>query len=94
MYFLQNDDQVQAQAEQQDNNAQRPPSRFESFISVTRTLIIRALIIYFITNFFRKQTPTTPPAGESGQPGQARLPASNFFPNGTLFVSKIHSSFK
>lgn len=79
----QNDNEVQPQAQQPDGNqAQNQPSRFESFISLTKTLIIRAIIIYFISNFFRK-SPTPQTTTEPGQP--LRLPASNFFSNGTIF---------
>lgn len=36
-------------------NAQqaRQPTAGESFMSITKSLIIRAIIIYFITSFFR-----------------------------------------
>lgn len=64
---------------------QRQPSRFESFFSVTRTLIVRALIIYFISNLFRgKSPPVAQNSTDAGRP--ARLPAANLFQNGTLFV--------
>ncbi|XKL66053.1 hypothetical protein PGB90_009473 [Kerria lacca] len=64
--------------------AQRPPSRFESFISITKTLIVRALIIYFISNFFRgKQPATVHNSTDSGH--VTKLPAVNYFRNGTFF---------
>ena len=93
LLYFQNNDQVD-RADPQEGQPQRPPSRFESFISVVKTLIFRALIIYFITNFFRGKPPT--PSTNSTQSGQVRLPASNIYRNGTIFVStvNIHSSSK
>lgn len=71
-----------------NEQAQRPPSRFESFISITKTLILRALIIYFITNFFRgRPTQTSENSTDSSQ--LTKLPASNLFSNGTMFVSNF-----
>jgi hypothetical protein len=74
-----------------EGQPQRQQSRFESFVSVVRTLIVRALIIYFITNFFRGKTPT--PQTNSTQSGQVRLPASNIYRNGTMFVSTEYCVF-
>lgn len=64
----------------------------ESFLGVTKTLIVRALIIYFITSFFRR--PTTPPPTTEGQvsaPAQ-KYAAWNYFENGTVFDLHIYLS--
>lgn len=78
---------------------QRPPSKLESFFAITKSLIVRALIIYFITSFFRSRpaaTPTTTSLSGVSAPPQAR----NMFENGTklslhfyLTESQIHNSF-
>lgn len=63
-----------------------PPSRLESFFAITKSLILRALVIYFITSFFRK--PAAPPVVSDGDPSAPALlsnPAWNFFENGTMF---------
>lgn len=72
---------------------QRQPTQLESFFAVTKSLIIRALVIYFITSFFRRPGATPPaptaiddPTGTRiAAPAGARPPAWNFFENGTLF---------
>lgn len=77
----------------------------ESFFAVTKSLIIRALIIYFVSSFLRRSS--TPATNETGAdlpngvgvgvgvpPGQspARIPASNFFTNGTIFDLHVYVS--
>lgn len=52
---------------------------------MTKSLIIRALIIYFVSSFLRKPAPvadnaTGDPAGTPANPA-----ATNYFSNGTLF---------
>lgn len=74
----------------------QPPTRSESFFAITKSLIIRALIIYFVSSFLRRSsTPDTetPTAVGPQQPDAvvSRLPAINFFNNGTLF--DLHGSF-
>ena len=69
------------------NTIQRQPSKMESFFAITKSLIIRALIIYFITSFFRSRTPvnnnsTTPTAAV----------ARNMFENGTKMSLYIYLS--
>ncbi|XP_063976009.1 putative lipid scramblase CLPTM1 [Diachasmimorpha longicaudata] len=61
------------------------PSRWESFFAVAKSLIIRSLIIYFVTSFFRR-SPADSTSSNLGvsSPG-ARLPAVNLFENGTAF---------
>lgn len=86
--YFQNSAPNNAAVAPENEQPQRQPSRFESFLSVARSLIVRALIIYFISNLFRgKQTPVVQNSTDSSRP--ARLPAANLFQNGTLFVSII-----
>lgn len=82
-----------AQGGQPNAQEQRQPTRMESFFATTKSLIVRALVIYFITSFFRRpQTGnvTTPETGV-GQPG-SRNPSWNYFDNGTEFDLYIYLS--
>lgn len=62
------------------------PTKLESFFAITKTLIIRGLIIYFITSFFRR--PATVEPGPGGAV-PTKVPAFNIFENGTVMVSII-----
>ncbi|KAK3914606.1 Cleft lip and palate transmembrane protein 1-like protein [Frankliniella fusca] len=87
-----------AQADQGDVQGQqqqaRQPTGMESFFAITKSLIIRALVIYFITSFFRKpQTPVVPTDSAGGVQFKGNLPAFNLFENGTsmdlyVFISE------
>lgn len=69
-------------ADQSQQQQQQQPTRFESFFAITKSLIVRALVIYFITSFFRR--PATPP-GELGTTAPtSKLQAYNLFENGTI----------
>lgn len=57
----------------------------ESFFAVTKSLIIRALVIYFISQLLRRPSTTDPTASQPGKIDQKQLPAFNYFENGTLF---------
>lgn len=75
-----------------ENNEQRQKaqqSRLESFFAITKSLIIRALIIYFISSLFRRSdnNPKSPNAV-----GDTRLQAVNIFSNGTLFDLSVYLS--
>lgn len=62
----------------------------ESFFSILKTVIVRALIIYFITSFFRKPSQPTPAANSgSNVPSVA---ARNLFSNGTSLTLYIYLS--
>lgn len=66
-----------------DVNAERPErqqSRFEMIFSVAKSLIVRGLIIYFISTFFRRST--TPNVDQSNE---NKIGAVNLFENGTIF---------
>lgn len=72
-----------------DQRRKPQPSRLESFFAITKSLIIRALIIYFISSFFRR------PDNNSKSPhttSDTRLQAVNIFSNGTLFDLSIYLS--
>lgn len=63
----------------------RQPGRAESFFAMTKSLIIRALIIYFITSFFRRPQTTPPPQNPNDPDVKTQAPAWNLFENGTMF---------
>lgn len=79
-----------AEAQQQP---ERQPSRFESYFAVTKSLIVRAVIIYFVSSFFRRpaSTPTTDVAPGTGGDGQT-MAALNYFENGTLYDLHVYLS--
>ncbi|EDW39932.1 GL16472 [Drosophila persimilis] len=70
--------------EPQQQQPQNQPTRMESFFAMTKSLILRALIIYFVSSFFRK--PQTN-AGEDKSVANAgpKITAWNYFENGTDF---------
>ncbi|KAJ9576720.1 hypothetical protein L9F63_025383, partial [Diploptera punctata] len=65
------------------------PTKLESFFAITKTLIIRGLIIYFITSFFRR--PQTADPGPGGTV-PTRVPAVNIFENGTVMDLYVYLS--
>lgn len=72
------DGEVSADQAQQ----QQQPTRLESFFAITKSLIVRALVIYFITSFFRR--PAAPPGEPGSAPATSKLQAFNLFENGTV----------
>ncbi|XP_034826753.1 putative lipid scramblase CLPTM1 [Maniola hyperantus] len=69
--------------EQIDEQRRRmQPTKLESFFAVTKSLIIRALVVYFITSLFRQ--PSAPKPDINSPPGVVRTPAINMFANGTV----------
>ncbi|XP_044254210.1 cleft lip and palate transmembrane protein 1 homolog [Tribolium madens] len=72
-----NETQPTQNAQQQP---QHQPTRMESFFAITKSLIIRALIIYFITSFFRKPAP--PQTNNTGV-ATPSFAAKNMFTEGT-----------
>lgn len=85
----QNNDETEANAENNEQRQKAQQSRLESFFTITKSLIIRALIIYFISSLFRRSdnNPKSPNAV-----GDARLQAVNIFSNGTLFDLSVYLS--
>lgn len=71
---------------------QPQPTRMESFMALAKSLIIRALIIYFISSFFRK--PVAPQNDPQKNPAATgpRVSAWNFFENGTYFDLHVYLS--
>ncbi|CAG2174857.1 unnamed protein product, partial [Oppiella nova] len=74
------------QAVEPQADPQPPQPQGSRFWSVAQGLIFRALIIYFITSFFRKSS--TPATGGAGSGGLANtkpaISSSNLFTNGTV----------
>lgn len=58
------------------------PTKLESFFAITKSLIIRALVVYFITSMFRQ--PAAPKPELNSATGAPRAPAVNMFTNGTV----------
>lgn len=82
-------------AENAVNPAAGPPpaGRAEGFFAITKSLMIRALIIYFITSMFRRpQPPVDSVPGKPGVPATARLPSSQLYANGTMFDLYVYIS--
>lgn len=85
---------LQSQAAAAENpQLNRQPTQLESFFAVTKSLIIRALVIYFISSFFRRPATTPVPNAKDGAIGaDPRVPAWNFFDNGTIFDLYVYIS--
>ncbi|XP_051155513.1 putative lipid scramblase CLPTM1 [Leptopilina boulardi] len=66
----------------------------ESFFAITKSLIIRALIIYFISSFFRRpqQTDVQTQQGSAGGNNMPKLSSLNLFENGTIFDMNVYLS--
>ncbi|XP_050430541.1 putative lipid scramblase CLPTM1 [Adelges cooleyi] len=62
--------------------------RFNMFFSVVKTLIVRSLIIYFITSMFKKPAPAPSPGGASLD----TVPYTNLFEFGTPFDMYVYLS--
>lgn len=69
----------------------------ESFLAVTKSLIVRALIVYFVTSFFRRPQTNTPAADVA--PGSSapanvgpKITAWNYFENGIRFDMYVYGS--
>ncbi|KAK3859918.1 hypothetical protein Pcinc_034001 [Petrolisthes cinctipes] len=73
---------------------QRQPTAGESFLAITKSLVIRAIIIYFITSFFRR--PQTPPAGQGPEGKEldpsGRIPGTNIFMDGSNLDLYVYTS--
>ncbi|XP_055376340.1 putative lipid scramblase CLPTM1 [Condylostylus longicornis] len=83
-----------AQQQQQDQQ-QQPVSKLESFFAITKSLILRALIIYFISSFFRRPANQDANQTVSTAGGQANIQktvAWNYFENGTIFDFYVYVS--
>ncbi|XP_067623768.1 putative lipid scramblase CLPTM1 [Eurosta solidaginis] len=74
-------------ADPNSQQEQRQPTKLESFFAMTKSLILRALIIYFISSFFRRPQTATTDVNQQQKLANAapRQNAWNYFENGTLF---------
>ncbi|XP_017859542.1 PREDICTED: cleft lip and palate transmembrane protein 1 [Drosophila arizonae] len=63
---------------------QNQPTRMESFFAMTKSLILRALIIYFVSSFFRRPQPNATQDQAVANAGP-KITAWNYFENGTDF---------
>ena len=79
------DNQVAAEREQYQ------PTAMEKVFSIAKSMIMRAMVIYFIMSFFRRPA-QTPPTGPDGKPAPVKGVASNLFPNGTVFDLYVYVS--
>jgi hypothetical protein len=61
-----------------------PPHRGESFFAIAKSLMVRALIIYFITSMFRR--PSVPVEKAGGIPQSVKTASTQIYANGTTFV--------
>uniref|UniRef100_A0AAG5CW65 Uncharacterized protein n=1 Tax=Anopheles atroparvus TaxID=41427 RepID=A0AAG5CW65_ANOAO len=85
-------DQTSSDGTVQEQPGQPPgqqPSRTESFFAITKSLILRALIIYFISSFFRRPAPE---ANVNQSAAQSKINAWNLFENGTVFDLHVYIS--
>uniref|UniRef100_T1J5T4 Cleft lip and palate transmembrane protein 1 n=1 Tax=Strigamia maritima TaxID=126957 RepID=T1J5T4_STRMM len=76
---------VTEQTASTNENPQAENNARVSFFGVAKSLMVRALIIYFITSFFR--SPQTQNTGN-----EARKPSSNLFANGTAMDMYVYLS--
>jgi len=70
---------------------QYQPTPLEKFLAIAKSLIMRALVVYFIMYFIRSNAgkPSTTTSDASGKvQAPASLASSNVFPNGTEFDMK------
>ncbi|XP_050346806.1 putative lipid scramblase CLPTM1 [Nymphalis io] len=73
---------VDINAQIDEQRRQMQPTKLESFFAITKSLIMRALIVYFITSLFRQ--PSAPKTDVNSPVGAAPTTAVNMFPNGTV----------
>ncbi|KAJ2949851.1 hypothetical protein O0L34_g11167 [Tuta absoluta] len=79
------DQEVDINAQIDEQRRRMQPTKLESFFAITKSLIIRALVVYFITSFFRQPAPPKADiSAKGGAPVAARVPAINIFQNGTV----------
>lgn len=75
---------------QEGEQGQRDKSYAQSFFALTKTLIVRGIIIYAISSFFRR--PAQAPQTTVGGPAVAPHTATNIYSNGTLFDLHVYLS--
>ncbi|KOX68196.1 Cleft lip and palate transmembrane protein 1 like protein [Melipona quadrifasciata] len=85
-----NNEERNVNAEIDEQRKKYQPSRLESFFAITKSLIIRALIIYCISHLFRRLQ--TDNSQFPGVTNPAHSQAVNIFENGTLFDMHVYLS--
>ncbi|XP_043270617.1 cleft lip and palate transmembrane protein 1 homolog isoform X2 [Venturia canescens] len=88
-----NNEERDINAEIDEQRRRYQPTRWESFFAVTKSLIIRALIIYFISSFFQRSQPDTTNLSTSAGRSLPAVRVLNMFENGThldlnVFISE------
>jgi len=79
--------------ENPENPVQNVGRGGESFFAIAKSLMVRALIIYFITSMFRRPTPAVDVSKTgSGATQVPRYPSSNLFANGTVLDLHVYIS--
>eukprot|EP00096_Caligus_rogercresseyi_P005412 TRINITY_DN2081_c0_g2_i2.p1 TRINITY_DN2081_c0_g2~~TRINITY_DN2081_c0_g2_i2.p1 ORF type:complete len:633 (-),score=222.07 TRINITY_DN2081_c0_g2_i2:1288-3186(-) len=76
-------------------NAEREqyqPTGAEKFFSVVKSLLIRVMVIYFISQFFRRPAHQNTGVGPGRPDGSTALPASNLYEPGTAFDIFVYLS--
>lgn len=68
-----------------DGTQQQPQ---QGFFAITKSLIVRALIIYFVSSFLRRPSATN----EENKKTNVQTASSNFFQNGTEFDLHVYIS--
>ncbi|KAJ8730802.1 hypothetical protein PYW08_002215 [Mythimna loreyi] len=76
------EDAVDINAQIDEQRRRMQPTKMESFFAITKSLIIRALVVYFITSMFRQ--PSAPKPDISNPNAAPRVAATNMFANGTV----------
>ncbi|XP_037957516.1 cleft lip and palate transmembrane protein 1 homolog [Teleopsis dalmanni] len=71
------------QQQQQQQQQQRQPTKMESFFAMTKSFITRAIIIYFVSSFFRRPAPPTDPNNTKSL--EPKISAWNYFENGQIY---------
>ncbi|XP_063621101.1 putative lipid scramblase CLPTM1 [Cydia splendana] len=74
-------DNVDINAQIDEQRERMQPTKMESFFAITKSLILRALVVYFITSMFRQ--PAAPKPEVNSPTGAPRIPSINMFSNGT-----------
>ncbi|XP_053612199.1 putative lipid scramblase CLPTM1 [Plodia interpunctella] len=75
------DGNVDINAQIDEQRQQMQPTKLESFFAIAKSLILRALVVYFITSMFRQPAAPKTDVVSSGVP---RVAAINMFSNGSV----------
>jgi len=67
------------------------PTPMEKFVSICKSLLLRAMVIYFVMSFLRGNSSTPKTATPGGAPVNS-LASTNLYENGTLFDLFVYTS--